>query len=71
MPNRILLVEDDPLIIESLTELLTASGYSVDAADTQQRAIELAVPAESSNPSPSSSRRRATPWTPRTPSSAP
>lgn len=50
MPNRILLVEDDPLIIESLTELLTASGYSVDAADTQQRAIELAVPADGRHP---------------------
>ena len=50
MPNRILLVEDDPLIIESLTELLTASGYSVDAADTQQHAIQLAVPTDGSHP---------------------
>lgn len=50
MPNRILLVEDDPLIIESLTELLTASGYSVDAADTQQLAIQLAAPADGSHP---------------------
>lgn len=50
MPNRILLVEDDPLIIESLTELLTASGYSVDAADTQQHAIQLAVPTDGRHP---------------------
>lgn len=35
MPTRILLVEDDPLIVDSLTELLAGSGYSVDTADTQ------------------------------------
>lgn len=43
MSMRILLVEDDPLIIESLTELLAEAGYGVDTADTQQGAIELAV----------------------------
>ena len=40
MTTRILLVEDDPLIVDALTELLTSSGYSVDTADTQTRAIE-------------------------------
>ena len=45
MPTRILLVEDDPLIVESLTELLAGEGYAVDAADTQDRAIARAVPA--------------------------
>ena len=34
MSTRILLVEDDPLIIESLAELLAGEGYAVDAADT-------------------------------------
>lgn len=43
MHTRILLVEDDPLIVDALTELLTSSGYSVDTADTQARAIELAT----------------------------
>lgn len=47
MTTRILLVEDDPLIVDALTELLTSSGYSVDTADTQTRAIELATGAGS------------------------
>ncbi len=37
----------DPLIVDALTELLTSSGYSVDTADTQTRAIELATGAGS------------------------
>lgn len=41
--HRILLVEDDPLIVDALTELLAGAGYAVDVADTQTRAIELAV----------------------------
>ena len=47
MTTRILLVEDDPLIVDALTELLTSSGYGVDTADTQTRAIELATGAGS------------------------
>ena len=43
MSDRILLVEDDPLIIDSLSELLNGEGYAVDTASTQQRAIELAT----------------------------
>lgn len=43
MANRILLVEDDPLIVDALTELLIGAGYAVDTADTQERAIELAT----------------------------
>ena len=51
MPTRILLVEDDPLIIESLAELLAGEGYAVDAADTQERAIARALP-DGHGPSP-------------------
>ncbi len=41
--DRILLVEDDSLIVDALTELLAGAGYAVDTADTQQHAIELAT----------------------------
>ena len=51
MPTRILLVEDDQLIIESLAELLAGEGYAVDTADTQERAIARALPG-GSGPSP-------------------
>ena len=43
MGARILLVEDDPLIVESLTELLAGEGYSVATASTQRDAIERAL----------------------------
>ena len=43
MGARILLVEDDPLIVESLTELLVGEGYSVASASTQRDAIERAL----------------------------
>lgn len=43
MANRILLAEDDPLIVDALTELLIGAGYAVDTAGTQERAIELAT----------------------------
>ena len=43
MPHRILLVEDDPIIIASLTELLTKEGYCVDTAATQEAAIRRAL----------------------------
>ena len=36
---NILLVEDDPLIVTSLTELLVREGYTVDAVSTQDEAI--------------------------------
>lgn len=41
---RILLVEDDPLIVEGLSELLSAEGYEVSAADDQDGAIAAALP---------------------------
>lgn len=43
MGARILLVEDDPLIVESLTELLVGEGYSVASSSTQRDAIERAL----------------------------
>lgn len=43
MGARILLVEDDPLIVESLTELLVGEGYSVTTASTQRDAIVRAL----------------------------
>lgn len=43
MGARILLVEDDPLIVESLTELLVGEGYSVASVSTQRDAIERAL----------------------------
>lgn len=43
MADKILLVEDDPLIIASLTELLSSDGYAVDTADSQQLAISKAL----------------------------
>ena len=39
--QRILLVEDDPYIVEALTELLVGADYTVDTADTQDEAIAL------------------------------
>ena len=50
MAQRILLVEDDPLIVEALTELLLGAGYLVDTADTQQEAIALATPDTGAHP---------------------
>lgn len=43
MATRILLVEDDPAIVEALSELLAGEGYAVDHAATQEGAIELAL----------------------------
>lgn len=43
MATRILLVEDDPAIVEALSELLAGEGYAVDHAATQERAIELSL----------------------------
>ena len=43
MSTNILLVEDDPSIIESLTELLRGEGYTVDHAATQNEALEQAL----------------------------
>lgn len=39
---RILLAEDDPLIVEGLSELLANEGFEVDASPTQSGAVELA-----------------------------
>ena len=39
---RILLAEDDPLIVEGLSELLANEGYAVVSSPTQTGAVELA-----------------------------
>ena len=39
--NRILLVEDDPGIVKSLTEFLNAEGFQVASASGQTAAIQL------------------------------
>lgn len=39
---RILLAEDDPLIVETLSELLASEGYQVDSSPTQAGAVSLA-----------------------------
>ena len=46
MSARILLVEDDPLIVSSLTELLAGEGYTVDTECTQSGAIARAEGAD-------------------------
>lgn len=40
--NKILLVEDDPSIIRSLSEFLKSEGFSVRQTDTQSEAVRLA-----------------------------
>lgn len=50
MTAHILLVEDDPLIVQSLTELLEREGYRVDSVSTQREAIERAVRADGTSP---------------------
>ena len=62
MTERILLVEDDPSIVESLGELLRGEGYAVDHASTQDDALALALgsgrtPSESAPPSASYAQR--------------
>lgn len=41
--HRILLVEDDPMIVSTLTELLVGEGYVVETASTQAGAIAAAL----------------------------
>ena len=43
MKTRILLVEDDPTIVEALSELLASEGYAVDTAATQADALNCAL----------------------------
>lgn len=45
-PIRILIVDDDPLIIESLSETLRADGHQVTAADGGQAGIEAFLNAQ-------------------------
>ncbi|MGN0405655.1 MAG: response regulator transcription factor [Bariatricus sp.] len=41
MRNKVLLVEDDHLIVENLAEFLTGEGFEIRSADGQQKAMEL------------------------------
>jgi CheY-like chemotaxis protein len=41
MAHRILVVDDDVLVVEALKELLTSSGYEVRAATRGQEALEI------------------------------
>ena len=41
MSHKILVVDDDILVLEALEELLTASGYVVRVADRGQEALDL------------------------------
>jgi DNA-binding response OmpR family regulator len=41
MPYKILVVDDDILVLESLEELLKSSGYEVRAATRGQEALEI------------------------------
>ena len=45
---KLLLVDDEPLIRESLYEILRMEGYSVQTAETGEAALELmqAIPAD-------------------------
>ena len=43
IPARLLLVEDDPDLRSMLTELLTANGYTVEAAADGQRGLHLGL----------------------------
>ena len=38
--NRVLLVEDDPAIVENLTAFLKGEGFRITAVDGQQKAME-------------------------------
>jgi len=41
MPHRILIVDDDILVLEALQELFTSSGYEVRVATRGQEALEI------------------------------
>ena len=39
--DRILVVDDDVLILESISELLKLEGYDIDSASTPERAVKM------------------------------
>jgi len=41
-PASVLIIEDNPLTVELVTDLLQSSGFQVYSADTAERGIELA-----------------------------
>src|SRR3989338_6017332 len=41
MPSKILLIDDDPLVLKSLTNLLTAKGYQITGCKSGWEAIRL------------------------------
>lgn len=40
-PKRILVVDDDPLVLESVSRLLKSQGYQIIAVESGTKAIEL------------------------------
>jgi CheY-like chemotaxis protein len=42
MPGKVLIVDDDPEIVEAMTNLLDAKGYSVASATNGQEGVEAA-----------------------------
>lgn len=42
MPRPILIIDDNPLNVELVTDLLQASGFQVYSAETAERGVELA-----------------------------
>lgn len=40
-PSRVIVVDDDPSIGESMAALLTIEGFAVDVADSGERAVTL------------------------------
>ena len=40
-PSRVIVVDDDPCIGESMSDLLSVEGFAVDVADCGERAVAL------------------------------
>ncbi|MBV8903899.1 MAG: DNA-binding response regulator, partial [Acidobacteriia bacterium] len=43
MPNRILLIEDEPGLVMTISELLSAEGYQVDTAADGDEGLSKAI----------------------------
>jgi CheY-like chemotaxis protein len=43
MPGKILIVDDDPEIVEAMTNLLDAKGYTIVSASNGKEGVEMAI----------------------------